>query len=113
MKNNFRYAEWFGRISITIVFFWFGILKIVNLSPASQLVNDLLQKTLPFIPFTFFMVFLGLWEALIGILFLFPRATRVAFVLMCLQMFTTFGPLIFLPDATWKTFLLVPTLEGQ
>ena len=32
---------------------------------------------------------------------------------MIVQMFTTFGPLVFLPSATWQRFLFVPTLEGQ
>lgn len=113
MKNHFHNAEWLGRIAMAIVFFWFGILKILDVSPAAGLVHDLLQMTLPFIPYSFFIIFLGVWEALIGVLFLFPRITKFTLWLMGVQMFTTFGPLLFLPRATWSTFLLVPTLEGQ
>lgn len=112
MKNKFLSVEWIGRIALAIVFVWFGALKIFGVSPASELVNDLLQMTLPFIPFGFFIVFLGVWEAAIGVLFLFPKLTRWAFGVMMVQMFTTFGPLVFLPDASWQ-FFAVPTLEGQ
>jgi uncharacterized membrane protein YkgB len=39
----------FSRISIFIIFFYFGLLKVLNLSPASPLVEALLNKTLPLI----------------------------------------------------------------
>lgn len=114
MKNlTIKHIEWFCRISLAIIFIWFGVLKIFGVSPANQLVHDLLAITLPFIPYTGFIIFLGIWEAVIGVLFLFPKLTRWAFWIMLAQMFTTFGPLLFLPDATWQTFLLVPTIEGQ
>jgi uncharacterized membrane protein YphA (DoxX/SURF4 family) len=103
----------FARIAMAIVFFWFGILKVIGVSPANGLVEALLDKTLPFIPFEGFIIFLGIWEALIGLLFLFPKLTKWAFILLVVQMFTTFGPLLFLPEASWQKFLLVPTLEGQ
>jgi hypothetical protein len=41
--------EPFSRISIFIIFFYFGLLKVLNLSPASPLVEALLNKTLPLI----------------------------------------------------------------
>ena len=113
MDRNLKYALWGARLALFIVFFWFGILKVFGVSPATGLVKDLLQMTLPFIPAAGFVIFLGLWESLIGILFLFPKATKWAFWLMIVQMFTTFGPLVFLPSATWQRFLFVPTLEGQ
>ena len=44
-KYNIKIA----RAAIFIVYFWFGILKLLDLSPASPLVQSLLEKTLPFI----------------------------------------------------------------
>jgi uncharacterized membrane protein YkgB len=41
--------EPFSRISIFIIFLNFGLLKVLNLSPASPLVEALLNKTLPLI----------------------------------------------------------------
>lgn len=112
MNKSLKQVEWVGRISLAIVFIWFGAIKLFGLSPANGLVESLLTITLPFIPFSGFIVFLGVWEALIGVMFLFPKVTKWAFGLMIVQMFTTFGPLVFLPAVSWQTFG-VPTLVGQ
>lgn len=109
MKN----AMCFARISMFAVFFWFGFLKVIGVSPAHDLVIDLLDKTLPFIPDNPFVIFLGVWEALVGVLFLFKKTTKWAFYLLVVQMFTTFGPLVFLLETSWQTNFLVPTLVGQ
>lgn len=95
-----------------MVFVWFGALKLFGVSPAEALVNELLQMTLSFIPFDFFIVFLGVWETAIGVLFLVPRLTRWAFWIMMAQMATTIGPLVLLPHVSWVS-PLVPSLEGQ
>ncbi len=102
----------FSRISIFIIFFYFGLLKVLNLSPASPLVESLLNKTLPFISFNFFMKFFGAFEMLIGILFLIPKIERIAIFLLILHMIIVALPLFLLPQITWQKFL-VPTLEGQ
>lgn len=112
MNITQKNAEWVGRFGLFIVFFWFGFIKIFGLSPANGIVESLLSLTLPLIPFSVFIIFLGVWEAAIGLLFLFPRFTRLAFGLMMVQMVTTFGPLVFLPDISWQMFA-IPTLEGQ
>jgi uncharacterized membrane protein YphA (DoxX/SURF4 family) len=101
-----------ARIALFIVYFWFGILKVFDLSPASPLVQQLFEATMPFMPFPTFLVLFGLFECLIAILFLFPRTTRVAAVLLAIHMVTTIMPLFMVPDATW-TSMFVPTLEGQ
>lgn len=101
-----------ARISLFIIFFWFGSLKLIDASPANPLVESLLNITLPFIGFNQFIIFLGIWEMVIGIVFLIPKAERIAIVLLIPHMITTFMPLIFLPGIAWKSFL-IPTLEGQ
>lgn len=101
-----------ARIALFVVFFWFGILKLIDVSPANPIVSDLLEKTLPFITFSQFIIVLGLWEMLIGITFLIPRFERFAIVLLVPHMITTFMPLILLPQIAWQS-ILVPTLEGQ
>lgn len=101
-----------SRVALFVVFFWFGILKLIDKSPANPLVASLLQKTLPFLTFDQFIIILGIWEMLIGLCFLIPRLERVAIALLIPHMFTTLMPLILLPQITWQSFL-VPTLEGQ
>lgn len=101
-----------ARISLFIVFFWFGILKVIGLSPASALVQKLFEHTISFVPFGTFLITFGLFECLIGILFLIKGAERIVIPLLLIHMITTAGPLLLLPSETWQRFL-VPTLEGQ
>lgn len=101
-----------ARIGIFVIFFWFGMLKILGLSPASGVVERLFEHTVPFISFGFFLIAFGVFECLIGILFLLKGFERVVIPLLLIHMFTTFGPLIILPGETWQRFL-VPTFEGQ
>lgn len=102
----------FARFALFVVFFYFGLLKVIGLSPASELVERLFVETIPFMSFTTFLVLFGLFECLIGILFLIKGAERVVIPLLFVHMITTFGPLFLLPQETWSAFL-VPTLEGQ
>lgn len=101
-----------SRIGLFIVFGWFGILKILNYSPASPLVQKLFEQMIPFIPFATFLVLFGALELLIGILFLIKGAERAAFLLLILHMITTFLPLFLLREVTWSGWF-IPTLEGQ
>ena len=107
-----RYSIPVARIGIFVVFFWFGLLKVIGLSPASGLVQRLFEQTIPFVPFSSFLIFFGLFEMLIGILFLIKGAERIVLPLLLIHMITTFGPLVLFPQETWQRFL-VPTLEGQ
>ena len=101
-----------SRFAIFLVYFWFGILKVFDLSPASPMVLELLDRTMPFIPPAQFLVFFGLFEMLIGILFLFPKTTKIAFILLVIHLVTTVMPLFIMPGYTWSGFM-VPTMEGQ
>lgn len=101
-----------ARIALFVVFFWFGLLKVIGLSPASGVVERLFESTIPFMSFSTFIIIFGLFECLIGILFLIRGMERIVIPLLFIHMVTTFGPLIFLPSETWQSFL-VPTLEGQ
>lgn len=101
-----------ARFGLFVVFFWFGFLKVVGMSPASGVVERLFESTIPFMSFATFLILFGLFECLIGILFLIKGAERVVIPLLLIHMITTFGPLVFLPSETWQTFM-VPTLEGQ
>lgn len=102
----------FARIALFIVFFWFGLLKVLDTSPANELVASLLRETMPFITAEQFILGLGIYEMVIGIAFLLPRLERLAIALLVPHMITTVMPLFLLPSATWQN-PLVPTLEGQ
>lgn len=101
-----------ARIGLFMVFFWFGILKILALSPASPLVQNLFEHTMPIMPFDTFLVAFGVFECIIGILFLIRGMERIVIPLLFVHMLTTIMPLFLLPEVTWSGFL-TPTLEGQ
>jgi hypothetical protein len=107
-----RISAPFARIALFIVFFWFGLLKIIYTSPANSLISALLEKTMPFIAFDQFIVLLGIYEMTIGAAFLFSRLERLAMILLLPHMLLTFLPLVLLIDISWQSFF-VPTLEGQ
>lgn len=101
-----------ARIGLFIIFFWFGLLKVIGLSPASGVVQRLFEQTIPFMSFHTFLIGFGLFECLIGILFIIKGFERIVIPLLFIHIITTFGPLVLLPQETWQQFL-VPTLEGQ
>ncbi len=105
-----RYGILMLRVSMGIVFVWFGALKMVpGLSPAEDLIRD----TLPFLPMALFLPFLAIWEMTIGVGFITGRFMRITILLLFLQMPGTLSPIVLNPDAVWQTFPHALTLEGQ
>lgn len=101
-----------ARLALVVIYGWFGVLKLIGVSPAGDLVHQLFDATIPFVSFETFYILFALFEILIGLLWLLPRFTRLAEVLVFVHVLTTMLPLALLPAATWQAFL-VPTLEGQ
>lgn len=97
------------RYSLGITFIWFGALKPFRLSPA----DDLVAKTIVFLPADIFVPILGIWEMVIGITLIVRKWNRIAIFLLFAQMGGTFLPLILLPEVCFQTFPFVLTLEGQ
>lgn len=118
-KTDVELIHFFRRVSVPlarfglfVIFFWFGLLKVIGLSPASGLVQRLFETTIPWMSFATFIVIFGLLEMLIGILFLIKGVERIVIPLLLLHMITTIMPLFLLPQETWSGFM-TPTLEGQ
>ena len=106
-------ASWMNRAMIAMVYIWFGLLKILGTSPAEGLVTRMFDITLaPFMSIQQFLMLLGLMECLIGMLWLFPRLKKIAFWVMVAHLFTTFLPVLLLPNETWQSFFSL-TLTGQ
>lgn len=105
-----RYSLSVMRVGLGIVFFWFGILKLVpGLSPA----EDLVRNTIYFVDPDFFLPVLALWEALIGLGLIFGTCMRTTLFLLFVQMPGTALPLLILPEVTWTKVPYGLTLEGQ
>jgi len=103
------------RISVGVIFVWFGLLKFFpGLSPAQELAT----KTIKFLSFGLipdFIIIKGLafWEVLIGIGLIFGKYIRGTLFLLFLQLTGTFAPLFFFPNDVFTHFPYALTLEGQ
>ena len=97
------------RISLGIVFIWFGALKPFGDSPA----NEVITKTIYWFDPDIFIPILGLWEILIGICLLYTPLIRVGLFLLALQMPGTFLPLVLRPEICFIDVPFNLTLEGQ
>ena len=121
MKKGFenldkRIVKWMGKegvlflkLSLAVVFIWFGALKVIGTSPA----NELVAKTVYWVSPDWFVPFLGWWEILIGVCLLFKPLIRFGILIMAIQMAGTFLPLILLPEIVYNGNLFSLTLEGQ
>ena len=105
-----------ARFGLFVVFFWFGFLKVLGLSPAGPLVEALFNNTIATLTaslsFATFYAGFGILECAIGILFIIRGFERVVIPLLFLHMATTALPLFLLTPITWSGFM-IPTLEGQ
>ncbi|MEO7904498.1 MAG: hypothetical protein ABIR91_01745 [Candidatus Saccharimonadales bacterium] len=101
-----------ARIAIFIIFFWFGFLKLIGLSPADSLALALTEQTVGLQYFDVLFILLSLMECLIGVLFLIPKMTRIVVPLLLIHMIMVCSPLLLLPSIVWQA-PFVPTLEGQ
>jgi len=106
-----RYGVLLLRISMAIVFIWFGVLKPFGVSPAEPLV----RKTVAWMPVSgdAMLIILGWWEVAIGICFLYRPLIRLALTLMAIQMVGAFMPLVVLPADCYVRFPYQLTMEGQ
>jgi len=115
-KIDFAIARWmqcnghlFLRVSLGIIFIWFGALKPLGLSPDQALIT----KTVYWFNPKIFIPILGWWEILIGICLLIRPLIRLGIFLLFLQMSGTVLPLFILPEICFKQIPFVLTLEGQ
>jgi uncharacterized membrane protein YphA (DoxX/SURF4 family) len=103
------------RISLGIVFLWFGVLKFFpGLSPA----HDLAARTIEQLsgglvgPGVSVPV-LAIWESLIGLGLLLGVFLRAVLLLLMVQMVGTLTPLVLFPGEVFTRVPFAPTLEGQ
>lgn len=110
-----RYGVLLLRLSLGIVFFWFGFLKFFpGLSPA----QDLATRTIEVLTFGLIgpevsIYILALWECLIGLGLITGMFMRVTLLLLFLQMLGTITPIFLFPNEVFTRIPYAPTLEGQ
>ena len=98
------------RLSVGVVFIWFGALKVFDVTPVAGLVADTVYWVDP----DWFVPFLGAFEIVVGVGLIAGRALRVVLGLFTLQMAGTFLVLIVQPDVAFRDGNpLLLTVEGE
>ena len=110
-----RYGIKLLRISIGIIFIWFGGLKFFpGMSPAEELALSTIDMlTLGLIPSYTAQFSLALFEVTIGVLLLSGKFIRLTILLLFVQMAGTMSPLVLFPDLVFSQVPFVLTIEGQ
>jgi uncharacterized membrane protein YphA (DoxX/SURF4 family) len=103
------------RVSLGLVFLWFGALKLVpDLSPAEDLATRTIETlSLGLVPPAVSLPVLAVWEVLIGLGLLVGRFLRATLLLLAVQLLGTLTPLVLFPAETFTLVPIAPTLEGQ
>lgn len=110
-----RHGLTFLRVSLGLVFFWFGVLKFFpGASPAESLAaRTIEQLSGGLIEPGVALGILAVWESLIGLGLLFGVFPRTVLLLLAVQMLGTLTPLVLFPREVFTIVPLAPTLEGQ
>lgn len=110
-----RYGVPLLRVTLGIVFLWFGVLKFFpGQSPAEDLaVRTISKLSFDLIPADLSILILAVWECVIGLGLISGRFLRATLFLLFLQMIGTATPILFFPQEVFTTIPYAPTLEGQ
>lgn len=110
-----RYGVPLLRISLGLVFLWFGVLKFFpDLSPAEDLAARTIETmTFGIVQENVSLPVLAAWETLIGLGLITGRYVRATLLLLALQMVGTVMPVFLFPDEVFTRIPYAPTLEGQ
>ena len=110
-----RFGIMLLRVSLGIVFFWFGALKFFpGFSPAQDLATRTIDiLTFGLIPPNVSILVLATWECVIGIGLILGVFMRATLLLLFLQMLGTMAPIFFFPHEVFTRIPYAPTLEGQ
>lgn len=97
------------RLTMGIIYIWYGILKIIGISP----VEELVFRATHWIGTHNFVIFLGFFELLIGLFLAIKKFLRLGLILLFLQFPGTFLPLFLNPEDCFTFIPFGLTLEGQ
>lgn len=121
-RIDIKVTEWMSRnglpilrISVGLIFVWFGGLKFAEgMSPAQDLaIRTIQQLSFNLVPEKTIIIGLAIWEVAIGIGLIFKLFLRETLLLLFLQMLGTFTPVFLFPNEVFVQFPLALTLEGQ
>jgi uncharacterized membrane protein YphA (DoxX/SURF4 family) len=110
-----RYGIAALRVTLGVVFLWFGALKFFpGLSPAQTLAVETIDAlTLGLVPADAGLALLATLECAIGVGLISGKFMRLTLLILAFQMFGAASPLLLFPGELFTQFPYAPTLEGQ
>jgi uncharacterized membrane protein YkgB len=104
-----RHGHLFHRLSLGILFIWYGLLKPFGLETTSSL----LAHTIWWGPPDTMVLVLGWWEVAIGLCLIIRPLVRVALALLVLRLPGIILAFVLHPEICFVHFPFAPTPEGQ
>ena len=104
-----RYGHYTHRVSLGLLFVWFGSLKLVGHKTATSIIAHTIywgdpQEIIPM---------LGSLELSIGLCLLVRPLARAAIVILLMRLPGSILALFLLPEVCWQEFPFAPTIAGQ
>jgi len=97
------------RLSLAVVFFWFGVLKLAGVSP----VIDLLRDAMPILAHSPYIELLGAAEIVIAVGLVIDRLSGYAAALMILHLIGTLSLVLISPRLVFEPVFPVLTMQGE
>lgn len=104
-----RYGHRVHRISLGILYVWFGLLKPLGHETATSLLAHTIYWGDPDV----MVLVLGWWEVLIGLSLIIRPFVRVAVFLLAVRVPGTLLAFLLVPEVLFVAFPFAPTPEGQ
>jgi len=104
-----RYGHRIHRVSLGLLFIWFGLLKPLGHKTTTSLLAHTIYWGNPEI----MVLVLGWWEVTIGVCLMFRPLVRVAVILLVIRLPGIVLAFLLKPDVCFYSFPFAPTPEGQ
>lgn len=104
-----KYGHWLHRISLGLLFVWFGLLKPLG----NETTTSLLAHTVYWGDPDTMVTLLGFWEMAIGLCLLFQPLLRVAMFLLSIRLIGVILTFFLMTDVCFYDVPFTPTPEGQ
>lgn len=104
-----RYGHWLHRVSLGILFIWFGLLKPLG----HKTTTSILAHTTYWGDPESIVLILGWWEVAIGVCLLVRPLVRIAVFLLIIRLPGVILAFMLKPEVCFYSFPFAPTPEGQ
>jgi len=110
LQKHERYALTTLRLTLAVIFVWFGLLKIFGFNPVYDLVH---HSLVPFLADGTGLIVLGIVETLIGLLLFSNKLLTLTHTILFLHLLGTFSTFIFGWHIVFDPYFPVLSLPGE